>query len=987
MASRRTCLTALRALVLGSFVALALLCLWPHASMAQGALPTKWLYSPIGQVYSVVYSPDGTLLAVGGANNADAVVQIQTLATGAVLCLSTAASEVVTSVAFSPDGKTLAVGGRKHTYSTDLSTASYSAVLELWNVSTGKRIATLDTSVDYSDSTFALAGVNSVAFSSDGTMLAAGGDSRTGSKGGGVVELWSVSGRTRIRAFPTTANAGIASVAFSPDGHTLADGGERQAASTGIGVLEVWNVSDGTLFESLNTAAADGVLSVAFSPDGKTLADGGRSFNSPSGGYSDILELWNVSTGTRTQSLGSAARSLTTSVAFSPDGKTLADVGESTGVDTAHGVLELWSVSGGNRIAMFDAGSFVNTVAFSPDGTTLAYAGQANFGNAGLVNLWSVTTQTVIKAISTAEIGLVQSVALSPDGKMVAAAGEGYDTSGQGFSLLEIRSASTGTLLVSLPTAANDFAPSIAFSPDGKTLAIGGENSTDTPTGTHYSGVLELWNVSTGKLIASLPTAANIIVNSVAFSPDGKTLAIGGANFSPTAINFGVLELWNVSTAKLITSQVQTAIGSVYTSVAFSPDGKTLAAGGRFNGGSLLELWNVASGKRVANLNTAADNGVNSVVFSLDGRTLAVGGAKVPSNAAVLELLNVSDGTLRATLTSVLSTHPIRALAFSASGRVLFVGTDANLEVFSAATGTLLSYYFQYPYSNGPGSIAVSPGGLLAYGTGFGALAVAPAPYSNSFLDFNGDGFTDLLVQNSTTGAIAAWYMNGSAQVGSALFSHNPSVNYALVGVGDFAGDGTTALVLQNRSDDTIAFWYTGGVNNTVITGGDYVRPNPFPGWKVVGVGDFNGDGESDLVFQNRTTHQVVIWFMDGPVYQGGASLPYYPPAGWQVVGTGDFNGDGKSDLVFQNQTTGRIVVWYMDGITYIGGSVLSAVPGPGWKVVGVGDYNQDGSPDLLFQNRTTNQAAVWYLQGSTLQGSANLSPFPPTGWSIVGPR
>jgi WD40 repeat protein len=646
VAYRKTCFTALRALALGIFLVLAFLCLWPHASMAQGALPTKWLYSPIAQAYTVVYSPDGTLLAVGGATtNVDSVVQIHTLATGAVLCLPTAASEVVTSVAFSPDGKTLAVGGRKHTYSTDLSTASYGAVLELWNVSTGKRIATLDTSVDYSDSLFVLGGVKSVAFSPDGTMLAAGGDSRTGSQGGGVVELWSVSGRTRIRTFPTTANAGIASVAFSPDGHTLADGGESHAPSTGvgIGVLEVWNVSDGTLFESLHTAAGNGVLSEA--------------------------------------------------------------------------------------------------------------------------------------------------------------------------------------------------------------------------------------------------------------------------------------------------------------------------------------------------------NGVLSVAFSPDGKTLAVGGAKAPSNTVVLELRNISDGTLRATLTSVLSTHPIRALAFSATGRVLFVGTDANLEVFSAATGNLLSYYFQYPFSSGPGSIAVSPDGLLAYGTGFGALAVAAAPYSNSFLDFNGDGFTDLLLQNSTTGAIAAWYMNGSAQIGSAPFSLNPSPNYALVGVGDFAGDGTTTLVLQNRKDDTIAFWYTGGVNNTVITGGDYVHPNPFPGWKVVGVGDFNGDGKSDLVFQNRTTNQVVIWFMDGPVYQGGASLPYYPPVGWQVVGTGDFNGDGKSDLVFQNQTTGQIVVWYMDGVTYIGGTVLSAVPGPGWKVVGVGDYNQDGSPDLLFQNRTTHQAAVWYLQGSTLQGSANLSPFPPSGWSIVGPR
>ena len=988
MAYRRSCLTALRVVACEFLVALSLLCLWPHASMAQGMLPTKWLYSPIAQVNSVAYSPDGTLLAAGGTvNDIDAGVQIRTLATGALLCLPTAANDSVNTLAFSPDGKTLAVGGRKHTFSTSgaVRTTTYNAVLELWNLSTGKRIAILDTSADYSESIDVLAGIYSVAFSPDGTLLAAGGNSTTATQGGSVVELWSVSGRTRLRTLPTASNYGVASVAFSPDGKTLADGGAKIGRS--VGILEIWNVSNGALLKALPTAANYGVVSVAFSPDGKTLADSGSTYLSSTGTYGGVLELWNVATGVLTQNLGTAARSSVTSVAFSPDGKTLADVGYTAGTDAALGVLELWSVAGGNQIAMAGAGNFVSTVAFAPDGKTLAYSGSANFGNAGLVQIWNVSTQAVAKTISTAEIAFIQSVALSQDGKMLAAIGEGYDTTGTAFNFLEIRSASTGALLASLPTAANDLTPSLAFSPDGKTLAVGGQNNANTPSGPRYSGVLELWNVTSGKLIASLPTAANVSVDSVAFSPDGKTLAVGGASYNTTALNLGVLELWNVATAKVITSQVQAASGSIYTSVAFSPDGATLAAGGRSYLGSLLELWNVAGGKRIASLNTTADNGVTAVAFSPDGTTLAVGGGQKPSNSAVLELRYIADGALRASLTPVLSTDPIYALAFSAGGNVLFVGAGSSLQVFSAITGSLLNHYFQYPSFNGLSSIAVSPGGLLAYGTNSGTLAVASAPYAHSFLDFNGDGSPDILLQNAVTGAIAAWYMNGSAQIGSAPFSLNPSVNYALVGVGDFAGNGTTTLVLQNRKEDTIAFWYAGGVNNATITGGDYVLPNPFPGWKVVGVGDFNGDGKSDLVFQNRTTHQIVIWFMDGPVYQGGASLSYYPPAGWEVVGTGDFNGDGKSDLVFQNQSTGQIAVWFLDGVTYLGGTLLTSVPDPGWQVVGIADYNHDGYPDLLLQNLTTHQATVWYFQGTAFQYSAILSPFPPSGWSIVGPR
>ena len=261
---------------------------------------------------------------------------------------------------------------------------------------------------------------------------------------------------------------------------------------------------------------------------------------------------------------------------------------------------------------------------------------------------------------------------------------------------------------------------------------------------------------------------------------------------------------------------------------------------------------------------------------------------------------------------------------------------------------------------------------------------LAPVPV---FPDFNNDGQTDLLLQNASTGAIAAWFMQGAQGVGGATFSLTPPIDYALVGTGDFSGNGNISLVLQSRTTNQVVFWYTDGTNNAAIPGGNFLNVTPDAGWKVVGIGDFNNDGKSDLVFQNQTTGRIAVWFISGASVQGGVLLPYSPAAGWTVAGVGDFNADGFPDIAFQKQTTGQIALWYMNGTTYVGGTLLSTIPAPGWKVVGVGDYNRDGSADLLLQNQAANQSMVWYLRGGVQVGSDPLGIAPTSDWKLVGPR
>ena len=297
--------------------------------------------------------------------------------------------------------------------------------------------------------------------------------------------------------------------------------------------------------------------------------------------------------------------------------------------------------------------------------------------------------------------------------------------------------------------------------------------------------------------------------------------------------------------------------------------------------------------------------------------------------------------------------------------------------------------------------------------------------------DFNTDGFSDIQWHNDN-GQVAIWEMNGTNQItgGSQILPVNPGPTWNEAGSGDFNGDGHSDILWQNASGQ-IAIWNMNATNiigggslgpirgqagrrsglatstltapptscsrtptgkprsgksmGTRSIGGGAVSPNPGPSWKAIGSGDFNGDGHSDILWQNASTGQVAIWEMNGTSIIGGGTLGVNAGPSWKAVGTGDFNGDGLSDILFQNTGNGQAAIWEMNGTNIIGGGAVSSVPGNSWHTIGASDFNGDGFSDILWQN-TSGQAAIWEMNGTTQipGGSQILAANPGPSWHAV---
>jgi hypothetical protein len=248
--------------------------------------------------------------------------------------------------------------------------------------------------------------------------------------------------------------------------------------------------------------------------------------------------------------------------------------------------------------------------------------------------------------------------------------------------------------------------------------------------------------------------------------------------------------------------------------------------------------------------------------------------------------------------------------------------------------------------------------------------------------DFNGDGQEDILWRYySSGGANTIWYMKGVTHTGSASLSAVTDLNWKIVGTGDFNGDGWPDILWRHYLGGNNAVWYMKGAS---YLGAAYLSAVTDLNWQIVGTGDFNGDGWPDILWRHYLGGNNTVWYMKGVTHTGSASLSAVTDLNWKIVGTGDFNGDGWPDILWRHYLGGSNVVWYMKGVTHTGSASLSAVTDLNWKIVGTGDFNGDGWPDILWRyNGSGGNNAVWYMKGVTHTGSASLSAVTDLNWRI----
>jgi RNA polymerase sigma factor (sigma-70 family) len=292
-------------------------------------------------------------------------------------------------------------------------------------------------------------------------------------------------------------------------------------------------------------------------------------------------------------------------VVWSPDGKTLAVVTKvekfflNFKVDGRGSAIELWDVEKGRMTHTLaesrEKGLAFQQVAFSADGKSIAATATELTRRAGsaeihdVVKVWDAKTLELKKALG-GDSQLV-CVALSPDGKLVAAGDPAR-------KVVNLWSAATGKLERALRTeGAQPW--SVAFSPDGKALVVGGQAG--------GSGEVTVWEVGTGKLKHTLETEK--FVNAVAFSPDGRLVGAG--------IGGEAVHVWDVEKGEEVVSLKGSQGG--HRTVAFAPDGKTVAAGGR---DGKVRLWDARTGELRAMLKGHGAE-VFAIAFAPDGRTLA----------------------------------------------------------------------------------------------------------------------------------------------------------------------------------------------------------------------------------------------------------------------------------------------------------------------------------------------------------------------------
>lgn len=265
--------------------------------------------------------------------------------------------------------------------------------------------------------------------------------------------------------------------------------------------------------------------------------------------------------------------------------------------------------------------------------------------------------------------------------------------------------------------------------------------------------------------------------------------------------------------------------------------------------------------------------------------------------------------------------------------------------------------------------------------------------------DFNQDRLADIFWHHPETGTLSPWSLGASSGAGTPIVT-NSVLSVALPGssgwvvklVADFNRDGSADILWYHPTTGSLSVWWLQG--NTLL-GHEMVKVSAVPassGWDIVGSGDFDRDGNVDVLWHHRSSGAFNVWLMRLRGTEFKRSFPLSmnsTGSGAVVAGTGDFDKDGNVDVLWFNPSTGSLNFWKLDHFN-VKASIPVNVAGPtvstGWKLAAIDDFNRDGFADLMWHH-VDGTLAVWNLDKGRLSSSSVLDWQIPqsSGWTMVG--
>ncbi|MEW5940891.1 MAG: WD40 repeat domain-containing protein, partial [Chloroflexota bacterium] len=221
-----------------------------------------------------------------------------------------------------------------------------------------------------------------------------------------------------------------------------------------------------------------------------------------------------------------------------------------------------------------------------------------------------------------------------------------------------------------------DGATDISFSPDNTRLAV------------NLSQTVEIWDTSSWTKVGEIKNQTGGFITDISYSPDGQVFALATSNFdSPPLYQVGTVELWDAKTLQFIVSMEGS--GGDVNSVAFSPDGKTIASGGDAAGDFVaVKVWDVSTAQSIQVFDTHVT--AQSLAFSPDGQTLAIGtdSGESEDHSAVL-LMDTKTGKMKQKLEGF--SAPVYHVSYSRDGTKIAASSEKTVIMFDAATGQEIS--------------------------------------------------------------------------------------------------------------------------------------------------------------------------------------------------------------------------------------------------------------------------------------------------------